>query len=77
MGVGLNEVRRIHSKIVMGDEALLCVGSFNWLSARRSGEYARHETSVVYKGSHLADEIGVIIASLAGREIGAEHRTKP
>ena len=77
MGIGLNKVRRIHSKIVMGDESLLCVGSFNWLSARRSGKYARHETSVVYKGSHLADEIGVIIASLAGRGIGGEHRAKP
>ena len=77
MGIGLNEVRRIHSKIVMGDEALLCVGSFNWLSARRSGKYARHETSVVYKGSHLAGEIGVIIASLAGRGIGGERRAKP
>ena len=77
IGIGLKEVRRIHSKLVMGDEALLCVGSFNWLSARRSGKYARHETSVVYKGAHLAHEIGVIFASLAGRGIGEEIRAKP
>ena len=67
MGVGLKEVSRLHSKIVMGDEQLLCVGSFNWLSAQRSGKYARHETSVVYRGSQLADEIGVVCGSLLER----------
>ena len=67
--VELNLVRQLHSKIVFADQQLLSVGSFNWLSARRAGDYARHETSLVYTGPHLSDEIEVIAASLKRRAI--------
>ncbi len=67
--VELKLVRQLHSKIVFADEEVLSVGSFNWLSARRSGDFARHETSLVYSGPHLSGEIEVIAASLKRRAI--------
>ncbi|PWR17774.1 AAA domain-containing protein [Zavarzinia compransoris] len=67
LGVPLHAVRQLHSKLVWADGALLAVGSFNWLSALRSGDYARHETSVVYRGSHLGAEIGLLEGSLKPR----------
>lgn len=70
MGIALTKVRRLHSKIVVADEALLAVGSFNWLSDR-AGRYARHETSLVYRGSHLAHEIETLVESLDRRATGA------
>lgn len=36
---------RLHSKIVAIDTDLFCIGSYNWLSADRHGQYARHEIS--------------------------------
>jgi hypothetical protein len=67
MGVEMIYVRRVHSKIVIAGEGLLCVGSFNWFSANRDGEHARHETSPVYCGPHLADEIKITKQSLESR----------
>lgn len=69
MGVVLKEVGRLHSKIVLAGETLLSVGSYNWLSAKRSGMYARHETSLVYRGSHLSGEIEAITESLRRRVV--------
>ncbi len=66
--VRIHEVRQLHSKIVIVDENQLCIGSYNWLSADRKGRYARHETSIVYTGSHLQCEIDVIKVSLGIRE---------
>jgi hypothetical protein len=57
-----------HSKIVAIDSDVLCIGSYNWLSADRQGQYARHETSFVYRGQHLEDEIRTIVGSLKRRE---------
>ena len=68
-GVRMSKVRQLHSKIVVGDENLLSVGSFNWLSADRGGKYARHETSLVYHVPHLSDEIEAITGSLRQRVI--------
>ena len=68
-GIRMSKVRQLHSKIVVGDESLLSVGSFNWLSADRGGKYARHETSLVYRGPHLCDEIEAIVGSLRQRVI--------
>ncbi|WP_166416948.1 AAA domain-containing protein [Cochlodiniinecator piscidefendens] len=68
VGVQVHEVRQLHSKIVIVDANRLCIGSYNWLSADRKGQYARHETSILYKGSHLQDEIDVIKQSLGVRE---------
>ncbi len=67
IGVAVCRVPKLHSKIVTVDTALLCAGSFNWLSADRNGQYARHETSFVYRGPHLEDEIKTIRNGLARR----------
>jgi hypothetical protein len=57
-GIQLVNTPLLHSKIVICDANTLCVGSFNWLSAARAGQYARHETTVVYSGgSAVAKEI--------------------
>ena len=63
---------RIHSKIVMADNDLYCVGSFNWLGAARRGAYVRHETSMVYRGPAVAGEIEAMKDSLDRRRF-AHH----
>lgn len=68
IGVRLHKLPKLHSKIVAIDTDLLCIGSYNWLSADRYGQYARHETSFVYRGHHLEDEIKTIIGSLQRRK---------
>jgi AAA domain/PLD-like domain len=67
-GVKLFNIRRLHSKIVTKDDDIFCLGSFNWLSAARSGEYARHETSMIYSGPMVGNEILVSIESLLSRQ---------
>ncbi|WP_267960394.1 phospholipase D-like domain-containing protein [Rhodovulum sulfidophilum] len=67
IGVGMHRIPKLHSKIVTVDEDLLCAGSFNWLSADRKGQYARHETSFVYRGKHLEDEIQTLRNGLMQR----------
>ncbi len=57
IGVSFHPIRQLHSKIVTADEDVFCIGSYNWLSADRIGKYARHETSLVYSGSQMANEI--------------------
>jgi len=57
-------VWKVHSKIVIGDENVYCVGSFNWFSARRDKAGARHETSLVYRGPNLVNEVEVMKKSL-------------
>jgi hypothetical protein len=68
IGVRLHKLPKLHSKIVAIDSNVLCIGSYNWLSADRQGQYARHETSFVYRGQHLEDEIRTIVGSLKRRE---------
>jgi hypothetical protein len=68
IGVRLHKIPKLHSKIVAIDADVLCIGSYNWLSADRHGRYARHETSFVYRGLHLDDEIRTIVDSLKRRE---------
>jgi hypothetical protein len=67
VGAGLIEVCGVHSKILMADEDLFCAGSFNWFSASRDGAYARHETSLAYRGPAVAKEIEAMKASLQRR----------
>jgi hypothetical protein len=68
IGVRLHKLPKLHSKIVAIDADQLCIGSYNWLSADRHGQYARHETSFVYRGNHLEEEIRTIVDSLKRRE---------
>ncbi len=72
IGATLHAVQQLHSKLAWADDALLAVGSFNWFSAHRTGEFARHETSVVYRGKHLGPEIQAQEDSLKARTV-----TKP
>lgn len=66
-GIQVAFVTRVHSKVLIGDDDLYCVGSFNWFSASRDAKYARHETSLAYRGSGLAGEIEVMRVSLRDR----------
>lgn len=67
IGVTLHRLEKLHSKIVAVEDNLLCVGSFNWLSADRDGRYARHETSYVYRGGDVESEIRVTTEDLKRR----------
>jgi len=69
MGITTKLVNRVHSKIVIGDEGLLCVGSFNWFSATREERYQRYDTSMVYHGDSLRAEIKTIYSSLEQRQL--------
>lgn len=70
MGITTKLVKRVHSKIVIGDEGLLCVGSFNWFSAAREEKYQRYDMSMVYRGESLKGEIKTIFTSLEQRLCG-------
>ncbi|MCQ1850120.1 AAA domain-containing protein [Neorhizobium galegae] len=67
IGVILHRLEKLHSKIVVVDDDLLCVGSFNWLSADREGQYARHETSYIYQGKDVEAEIRITKEDLKRR----------
>ncbi|SFE51977.1 PLD-like domain-containing protein [Kosakonia radicincitans] len=69
MGIVTKLVNRVHSKIVIGDEGLLCIGSFNWFSATRDEKYQRYDTSMVYRGESLKSEIKTIYTSLEQRQL--------
>ncbi len=66
-GVHAATVHKVHSKIVTVDRSVYCVGSFNWFSASRDDTHARHETSLVYRGTALKSEIDAIRDSLERR----------
>lgn len=62
----VNVVRQVHSKLIMADDHVLCVGSYNWASAAREGKYRNMETSMLYSGN-LSEEIRVQIDALNER----------
>lgn len=68
-GIEAHFVNKVHSKLVIKDNDLLCAGSFNWLSAQREGNYVRHETSISYQGNshNLANEIKLLKKSFTDR----------
>jgi hypothetical protein len=66
LGVCVNVIDGIHSKIILADDKYMTVGSFNWFSAARSGKYANVETSLVYAGD-LAKETKTHIDFLNSR----------
>lgn len=55
LGIDVNVIDGIHSKLIFADDKYMAVGSFNWFSAAREGKYANVETSLVYVGD-LAKE---------------------
>lgn len=67
-GIQLVIVNKVHSKIVACDDDLLCIGSFNWFGAAREGDYKRHETSLVYKGDAVRNEIVINHNSLQAQQ---------
>ncbi|GKK70511.1 TPA: phospholipase [Klebsiella pneumoniae] len=67
LGIVTMLVNRVHSKIVIGDEGLLCIG--NWFSATRDEKYKRYDTSMVYRGESLQAEIKTIYSSLEQRKL--------
>lgn len=69
LGIVTMLVNRVHSKIVIGDEGLLCIGAFNWFSATRDEKYKRYDTSMVYRGESLQAEIRAIYSSLEQRKL--------
>lgn len=69
IGATVHAVKKLHSKLVWADDAFLAVGSFNWFSAHSTGEFARHETSYVYRGDHLGTEIRKIEESFVARKL--------
>ena len=75
MNVRLTAVRKLPSKVVIADDSLLALGSFNWLSAQRVGQYVRHETSAVYEGANVSNEIDLIISSVRKRAV--PEKTQP
>jgi DNA primase catalytic core len=53
-GADVQFVKKVHSKWVLRDTTLLAIGSFNWLSAAKGGNFVRHEVSVVDRGPGVA-----------------------
>lgn len=68
-GIEAQFVKKVHSKLVIKDNDLLCVGSFNWLGAQREGNYVRHETSLTYRGNsnNLVNEIKLLKKSFTDK----------
>ena len=57
-------VRRIHSKLVVADRSVLCVGSFNWLSAAGRGRFKRQEISTVHRTGGIEKQKAALLGKL-------------
>lgn len=66
-GADVMFVNKVHSKWVLRDDSLLCVGSFNWLSAARHGRYMRHEISVVHRGATVPVQAAQLLEEVKAR----------
>jgi hypothetical protein len=64
-GFGCTKVRS-YRKIVAIDTDFHCIGSYNWLSADRHGQYASGDV-VRLSRAHLEEEISTIVGSLRRR----------
>lgn len=53
LGVEVYIKRNIHSKIAIKDNDVMCMGSFNWFSAQRGGQFTNTEHSIVYQGENI------------------------
>ncbi len=63
-GARITFVHRLHSKIVIGDDGVLAIGSFNWLSAAKTGRYRRQDISTVHRHGAVAQQRQVLVAML-------------
>ncbi|UTY56540.1 CHC2 zinc finger domain-containing protein [Massilia sp. erpn] len=66
-GAEVHFVRNVHSKWLLRDDSLLSVGSFNWLSASKSGRYSRQEISAVHRGATVPAQAQQLQAELRAR----------
>lgn len=64
LGVDVIIKNNIHSKIVVKDNDTMCIGSFNWFSAQRGGQYCNTEHSIVYQGESAKEEIENMLKQL-------------
>lgn len=62
-------VRRIHSKLVVADSSVLCVGSFNWLSAAGRGRFKRQEISTVHRTGAIDKRKADLLGNLEQRAV--------
>ena len=62
-------VRRIHSKLVVADRSVLCVGSFNWLSAAGHGWFKRQEISTVHRTGGIEKQKATLLGKLRERAV--------
>lgn len=62
-------VRHIHSKLVVADRSVLCVGSFNWLSAAGRGRFKRQEISTVHRKGGIDKQKTALLSDLKERAI--------
>lgn len=62
-------VRRIHSKMVVADRSVLCVGSFNWLSAAGTGRCKRKEISTVHRTGAIEKQKIALLENLEQRAV--------
>ena len=62
--VSLRVLKGIHNKTLVVDDRLLVEGSFNWLSARRNKEDARHECSILVQAPAAAACIDQLMQEL-------------
>lgn len=62
-------VRRIHSKLLVADRSVLCVGSFNWLSAAGRGRFKRQEISTVHRTGGIEKQKEALLGKLRERAV--------
>lgn len=62
-------VRRIHSKLVVADRSVLCIGSFNWLSAAGRGRFKRQEISTVHRTGAIDKQKSALLGNLEERAV--------
>jgi len=74
-GILAMTVEKVHSKVLIGDENVYCIGSYNWFSASRT--HGRHETSLLYQGPDMATEIEIMKNSLQRRLTNNYSKTEP
>lgn len=62
-------VRRMHSKVLIADSSVLCVGSFNWLSAAGRGRFKRQEISTVHRTGAIEKQKAILVGNLVAQVV--------